>query len=155
MAHTMELSLDKIATNAAPNVSVRHSSSSSSSCLAAFYRTFEQAAYLLVLHKSLYLVGSSLASPIEVRASGTQTLKTDYCVTNVWNVIITRCACRLYLRRRIFAVSHRCMLTQQSSVSCHGRESERPPVSATWQGIAGAPAARQHWSCSFRRKPLR
>lgn len=78
MAQTMELSLD---TNVALNVSVRHSSSSS--CLAAFYRTFEQAAYLLVLHKSLYLVGSSLASPIEVSASGTQTLKTDYCVTNV------------------------------------------------------------------------
>lgn len=137
MAHLTEWSLDIIATNAALNVSVRRRSSSSSSCLAAFYHTFEQAAYLLVLHKSLYLVGSSLACPIEVCASRTQTLKTDYCVTNVWNVIITRCACRLYLRRRIFAVSHRCMLSQQSSVSCHQRESERPPVSAIWQGKAG------------------
>lgn len=36
-----------------------------------------------------------------------------------------------------FAVSHRCMLSQQSFVSCHQRESEHPRISAIWQERLG------------------
>lgn len=76
----------KFGQNSALNVSVR--GSSSSGCLAAFYRTIEQAAYLLVLRKSLYLLGSSLGPPnrslrqrdtdIKDRLLRNQCLKCDY-----------------------------------------------------------------------------
>lgn len=47
------------------------------------YHSFKQFAYLLVPNKSLYLFGSSVVSSIGGPASRIQTLKTDYCITNV------------------------------------------------------------------------
>lgn len=72
------MGMSNILTNVAPNVSV-----CCCSCLGVFYHSFKQAAYLLFLYKSLYLFGSALVYSTEVSASRTQTLKTDYCVTNV------------------------------------------------------------------------
>lgn len=102
----------------------------------SFYHTSEQAAYLLVLHKSLYLFGSPLVYPIEVCASRTQTLKTDYCVTNVWNVIITRCACRLYLSRRIL---------QYHTDACYHNRALCPAIRENQSTLEFLPSGKKGW----------
>ena len=73
----------KILTDAVSNVSVCHCSCLGGFFFLFFYHSFKQFAYLPVPSKSLYLFGRSVVYSIQGSASRTQTLKTDYCITNV------------------------------------------------------------------------